>query len=50
MWNEGKLDHVVELDDEQTKVARMQPWQGSQALIASDGLFSFGADLTNDRM
>jgi len=47
MWIEGKLDHVVALDDDQAKICRMQPWGGSQALIASDGLFSFGADLIN---
>ena len=49
MWIERKLDHVVELDDDQAKISRMQPWEGSQALIASDGLFSFGADLINDK-
>lgn len=48
MWIEGKLDHLVELDDDQAEIARMQPWGGSQALIASDGLFSFGADLINE--
>ena len=47
MWIQGKLNHVVELDDGQAEIARMQPWGGSQALIASDGLFSFGADLRN---
>ena len=45
MWIEGKLDHVVELDEGEAEIARMQPWGGSQALIASDGLFSFGAHL-----
>ena len=49
MWNEGKLDHLAELDDDQAAIARMQPWEGSQALIASDGLFSFGADLTDEK-
>jgi hypothetical protein len=49
MWIEGKLDHVVELDHDQAKISRMQPWGGSQALIASDGLFSFGADLINTK-
>ena len=49
MWIERKLDHVVELDDDQAKISRMQPWGGSQALIASDGLFSFGADLINEK-
>jgi hypothetical protein len=45
MWLEGKLDHVVELSEEEAEIARMQPWQGSPALIASDGLFSFGAHI-----
>ena len=45
MWIEGKLDHVVELGEGEAEVAQMQPWRGSQALIASDGLFSFGAHL-----
>jgi hypothetical protein len=45
MWIEGKLDHVVELGEGEAEIARMQPWGGSQALIASDGLFSFGAHL-----
>ncbi|MGD8443253.1 MAG: hypothetical protein PVI94_07130, partial [Desulfobacterales bacterium] len=49
LWIEGKLDHVVELDDDQAEISRMQPWGGSQALIASDGLFSFGADLTDKK-
>ena len=48
IWIEGKLDHVVELGEGQAEMARMQPWGGSQALIASDGLFSFGADLLNE--
>ncbi len=45
MWIAGKLDHVVELVEGETEIARMQPWRGSAALIASDGLFSFGAHL-----
>ena len=49
LWIEGKLDHVVQLDDDQAEICRMQPWGGSQALIASDGLFSFGADLANEK-
>ena len=30
------------------EIARLQFWGGSPALIASDGLFSFGADLMED--
>ena len=47
MWQEGKLDHVVQMGEGEREIARMQPWGGSPALIASDGLFSFGADLMN---
>jgi len=43
MWREGKLDHVAQMGEEEAKIARMQPWVGSPALIASDCLFSFGA-------
>ena len=49
LWREGMLDHVVQMDASEAEIARMQPWGGSPALIASDGLFSFGADLTNAR-
>ncbi|MFQ5841484.1 MAG: hypothetical protein ACE5I8_03515, partial [Thermodesulfobacteriota bacterium] len=45
MWQDGKLDHVVQMGEGEAEIARMQPWGGSPALIASDGLFSFGADL-----
>ncbi len=45
MWQEGRLDHVVRLGKGEAEIARMQPWGGSPALIASDGLFSFGAHL-----
>lgn len=43
MWLDGELAEVVKIDDDELEVARWQPWQGSDALIASDGLFSFGA-------
>jgi hypothetical protein len=49
MWYEGILDHVVQMGEGEAEIARMQPWGGSPALIASDGLFSFGADLMNVR-
>jgi hypothetical protein len=45
MWLEGKLDQLVKLGEDAAEIARMQPWGGSSALIASDGLFSFGAHL-----
>lgn len=47
MWRAGRLANVVQLGEGETKIAKMQPWNGSPALIASDGLFSFGADLLN---
>jgi hypothetical protein len=43
MWREGALNHVVQMEERETRIAQMQPWDGSPALIASDGLFSFGA-------
>jgi len=48
MWQEGKLDHVVQMGEEEVGIARMQPWGGSPALVASDGLFSFGAHCNNN--
>jgi len=45
MWQEGSLDRVVQMGKGEMEIARMQPWGGSPALIASDGLFSFGAHL-----
>ena len=49
MWREGRLGNVVQMGEGETEIAKMQPWKGSPALIASDGLFSFGADLMNVR-
>ena len=46
-WCAGKLNHVVQMGEGEEQIARMQFWGGSPALIASDGLFSFGADLVN---
>jgi hypothetical protein len=43
LWREGKLDHVVPMGEGEAEIARAQPWEGSPALVASDGLFSFGA-------
>jgi len=43
MWLEGELDHIVKIEEEELDIARSQPWKGSDAIIASDGLFSFGA-------
>jgi hypothetical protein len=43
MWLAGELDHFVNIEEEELEIARMNPWGGSAAIIASDGLFDFGA-------
>jgi hypothetical protein len=43
MWRAGELDEIVKIEQEELDIARLQPWQGSAAIIASDGLFNFGA-------
>jgi hypothetical protein len=43
MWLSGELDGIVKIEEEELEIARMQPWGGSPAIIASDGLFDFGA-------
>ncbi len=45
MWLSGKLDDIVHLEEEELQIARLQPWGGGPAIIASDGLFNFGASL-----
>ena len=44
MWLAGELDYIIKIEEEELEIARMQPWGGSPAIIASDGLFSFGAN------
>jgi hypothetical protein len=44
LWRRGLLDDVVHVDPQEKKIALSQPWQGSPALMVSDGLFSFGVD------
>ena len=46
-WHEGLLDQYMKLPQEEKEIALKQPWNGTPALIASDGLYSFGADLLN---
>jgi hypothetical protein len=48
LWRQGQLDDVVEIEEGERELARSQPWNGSPALMVSDGLFSFGADLMNE--
>ncbi|MFC1859165.1 hypothetical protein ACFL9U_14240, partial [Thermodesulfobacteriota bacterium] len=43
MWLSGELDDFVKIEKEELEIARWNPWHGSPAIIASDGLFSFGA-------
>jgi len=42
-WRQGKLDEFVQITPEEEEIARMAPWNGQPALVASDGLFSFGS-------
>ena len=44
MWLSGKLDEIIKIEEEELEIARWYPWGGSPAIIASDGLFSFGAN------
>ncbi|HUU28576.1 MAG TPA: hypothetical protein VM123_12265 [archaeon] len=44
-WREGLLDEFLHLPEEEKTIAGRQAWNGSPALVASDGLYSFGADL-----
>jgi len=41
LWLEGKLTNFVQIDKEEEDIAKLAPWQGRPALIASDGLFGF---------
>lgn len=43
MWLAGEIDDFITIEDEELEIARSQPWKGSLAVFASDGLFSFGA-------
>jgi len=43
MWQAGELDDMIRIEAEELEIARQQPWQGSAAIFASDGIFSFGA-------
>lgn len=44
-WRDGRLDAVAFIGEEERKLAGTQPWNGGPALMVSDGLFSFGADI-----
>jgi len=45
MWLSGELDVIVNIEPEELEIVRSQPWGGTPAIFASDGLFSFGAHL-----
>lgn len=45
LWLAGELADLIELEGEELEIAHLQPWSGTHAIIASDGLFSFGAHL-----
>ena len=42
MWLSGELDDIVNIEEEELQIARLQPWAGTPAILASDGLFNFG--------
>jgi len=45
LWHAGELDEYIDIEDEELEIARLQPWRGSPAIFAADGLFGFGAHL-----
>jgi len=45
MWLAGDLDEYIDIEPEELEIAKLQPWQGSSAIFAADGLFGFGAHL-----
>jgi hypothetical protein len=42
-WRRGEIVDMLEESEEARELFRLQPWQGRPALIASDGLYGFGA-------
>lgn len=44
MWHAGELDDIVNIDSDELEISGLHPWGGSSAIIASDGLFNFGAN------
>jgi len=44
LWRSGELDELVPMPEEARRLAEMQPWEGSPALIGVQGLFSFGVN------
>ena len=50
IWRQGQLDDVIHIGETERALALKQPWRGSPALMVSDGLFSFGADLMDEEI
>jgi len=44
LWLSREIDDFVNIEEEELEICRTNPWQGSPAIIASDGLFGFGAN------
>jgi len=45
LWMSGNLGIKMDIDPEELAIIKSQPWKGSDAIFASDGLFSFGAHI-----
>ncbi len=45
MWLSGDLGVILNIEPEELEIICSQPWGGSPAIFASDGLFSFGAHI-----
>ncbi len=45
MWLSGDLGINVNIEHEELEIIKSQPWEGTPAIFASDGLFSFGAHI-----
>lgn len=43
MWLSGELELKLNMEPEELQIVQSQPWKGTSAIFASDGLFSFGA-------
>lgn len=46
MWYSGALGIKVPIEQQELEIIQSQPWRGSPAIFASDGLFSFGAHVS----
>ena len=43
MYQQGAVQDMIDIEEEELVICRSQPWNGSAAIFATDGLFSFGA-------